>query len=232
MTLLGVRLDDRPLLRRQRAGLEQDRVGYRHLADVVQWGRVVEALAELRVHADVFGEQRREAPDPLDVRAGVLVSELDRHRQAPHRLGLRDLELRQRPFQLARAAFDLLHECRSPLLAKAPSERRRRACEHHDAPGDCRGGSGENRSRGAGDPEQRPHPKPKSRGPAPRAITGLPAAAGRRPAVVHRHAAQLSHRTGVSRRCRARVALCTRAVPRSDPALSGPAKVGLDCTVH
>ena len=101
VTLLGVRLDDRALLGRQRPGLQQDRVGDRHLADVVQRRGVPEALAELGVHADVFGEQHREAPDPLDVRAGVLVAELDRHRQALNRLGLRDLELGQRAFELA-----------------------------------------------------------------------------------------------------------------------------------
>ena len=93
MTLLGVGLDDRALLGRERAGLEQDRVGDRDLADVVQRRGVAEPLAEVGVHADVFGQQRREAPDALDVRAGVLVAELDRHRQAPHGLGLRDLEL-------------------------------------------------------------------------------------------------------------------------------------------
>ncbi len=96
MALLGVGLDDRALLGRQRAGLEQDRVGDRDLADVVQRRRVAEALAEVRVHADLLGEQRREAPYPLDVRAGVLVAELDGHRETADGLGLRDLELGER----------------------------------------------------------------------------------------------------------------------------------------
>ena len=93
MPLLGVRLDDRALLSRQRARLEQDRVGNRDLADVVQRRGVAELLAEVLIHADLFGQQRREATDALDVSAGVLVAELDRHRQSPDGLGLRDLEL-------------------------------------------------------------------------------------------------------------------------------------------
>ena len=133
VALLGVRLDDRTLLGRQRPGLEQDRVGDRHLADVVQRRRVAELLAELRVHADLFGQQRREAADALDVRARVLVAELDRHRQSSHRLGLRDLELRQRAAQLVGATVDLLLERRPAALAEAPAERDRRRCEHRDA---------------------------------------------------------------------------------------------------
>ena len=96
VTLLGVGLDDRPLLRGQAAGLQEDVVGDRHLADVVQGSRVADPLAELRVHADRFGEQHREAPDPLDVLAGVLVAELDRHREPPDGLGLGHLELGER----------------------------------------------------------------------------------------------------------------------------------------
>jgi hypothetical protein len=93
VTLLGVRLDDRALLRRERTGLEQDRVRNSDLADIVQGRGVPQALAEVGVHADVFGQQHREAADPLDVRTGVLVSELDCHRQPLDGLGLGDLEL-------------------------------------------------------------------------------------------------------------------------------------------
>ncbi len=138
MALLRVGLDDRALLRRQRAGLQQDRVGDRHLADVVQRRRVLQALAELRVHADVFGQQHREAPDALDVRAGVLVAELDRHRQPLDGLRLGDLELRQRAFELGRAVLDLVFERHPAALAELPAERDRRAREHDQAAGDRR----------------------------------------------------------------------------------------------
>ena len=107
VALLGVGLDDRALLGGERAGLQQDRVGDRDLADVVQRRGVAHQLAELAVEADLLGEQRREAPDALDVRAGVLVAELDRHREAPHGLRLRDLELGERAVQLAGAVVDL-----------------------------------------------------------------------------------------------------------------------------
>ena len=118
MALLGVGLDDRPLLGGQRAGLQEDRVGDRHLADVVQRGRVAQALAELGVHADVLGQEDREAPDPLDVGAGVLVAELDCHREALNGLGLCDLELGEGSFQLAGAALDLVLEGSQAFLAQ------------------------------------------------------------------------------------------------------------------
>ena len=122
MSLLGVGLDDRALLGRQRAGLQQDRVGDRHLADVVQRRGVAQPLAEVRVHADVFGQQDGEASDALDVRAGVLVAELDRHRQALDRLGLRDLELGQGSFELAGAGLDFGFERSHPALPEAPAD--------------------------------------------------------------------------------------------------------------
>ena len=127
VALLGVGLHDRALLRRERPRLQQDRVGDRHLADVVQRRRVLEPLAELRVHADVFGQQHREAPDALDVRAGVLVAELDRHRQALDGLRLRDLELRESAFELAGAVLDLVFERHPAALAEVPAERDRRS---------------------------------------------------------------------------------------------------------
>ena len=85
-------------------------------------GGVAYALAELRVHADLFGQQCREAPDPLDVRARVLVAELDRHRQPSDRLGLRDLELRQRPAQLGRTVADLSLQRLAMMLPGEPSD--------------------------------------------------------------------------------------------------------------
>ena len=93
VALLGVGLYDRALLGGQRAGLEQDRVGDRHLADVVQGRGVADASAELGAHPDRFGQQRGEASDALDVGTGVLVAKLDRHREATDRLGLGDLQL-------------------------------------------------------------------------------------------------------------------------------------------
>ncbi len=130
VALLGVGLHDRALLRGERAGLQQDRVGDRDLAHVVQGGRIAEALAELPLEADPLGEQRREAPDPFDVRAGVLVAELDRHREAPHGLRLRDLELRERPVQLARAVVDLALQLLAATLPGTPAEQAGGGGEH------------------------------------------------------------------------------------------------------
>ena len=142
VALLRVGLHDRALLRRERPGLQQDRVGDRHLADVVQRRGVPQALAKVGVHADVFGQQHREASDPLYVRAGVLVAELDRHRQPLHGLRLSDLQLRQGPFELVGAVLDLLFQGRLGVLAEAPSQRDRRAGERHQA-----GDHGQRRSR-------------------------------------------------------------------------------------
>ena len=58
--------------------------------------------------------------DPLDVSAGVLVAELDRHRQPANRLGLRDLELGERAVQLVASAR------RSPARAPSAGFRRTR----------------------------------------------------------------------------------------------------------
>ena len=97
--------------------------GIATLPDVVQGGGVAESLAQLVLEADPLGEQRREAPDPFDVRAGVLVAELDRHREASHGLRLRDLELRQRAAQLVGAVVDLASAARArrPSPTRQPS---------------------------------------------------------------------------------------------------------------
>ncbi len=145
MALLGVGLHDRALLGGERAGLQQDRVGDRDLADVVQRRGVAEPLAELAVEAGLLGQQRREAPDPLDVRAGVLVAELDRHRQAPHGLRLRDLELGERPLQLAGAVVDLLFERSTAAGAGAPAEQAGAGERHGKIDGRERGFVGEDR---------------------------------------------------------------------------------------
>ncbi len=176
VALLGVRLDDRALLRRQRPRLEQDRVGDRDLADVVQRRRVAQALAELRVHADVFGQQHREAADALDVRAGVLVAELDRHRQALDGLGLSDLELRERAFEVARAVLDLVLE-RDPIaLAEVPAERRRGAREHDKTAGDEQRRSRQQRADDRCDAKQRPRQRAEDARAAPRGAAGGPTA--------------------------------------------------------
>jgi hypothetical protein len=159
VALLGVCLHDRALLRGQLARLEQDRVGNRDLADVVQRRRVSERRAEVRIHADMLSQQRREATDPLDVGARVLVAELDGHREPAHRLRLRDLELCKRPLQLAGAAVDLVLERYLAAPAETPAKHRRGArqhdhAEHHEgrAAGEHGAHSGEQAQR------QPPHP--------------------------------------------------------------------------
>ena len=104
-------------------GFKQDVVGDRHLAHVVEGGRVTDPLAELAVHADRFGQQDGEAADPLDVLAGVLVPELDRHRQPPDGLGLGDLELGERVLELPGAAFVGLFQGHPRLLGGEPADR-------------------------------------------------------------------------------------------------------------
>ena len=156
MALLGVGLDDRALLGRERTGLEQDRVGDRDLADVVQGRSVLEALAELGVHADVLGQQHREATDALDVRAGVLVAELDRHRQALDGLGLGDLELGECSFEVGGAAVDLILERAAAVLADTPAERHSGAAEHEQADCNRRGDPRDQRGGDRGQTEQRP----------------------------------------------------------------------------
>ena len=125
-----MRLDDRSLLGGQRAGLEQDRIGDRHLADVVQRRGEFELHAELLIHPDLLGKERGEVSDPLDVGAGVLVAVLDCHREALDGLGLCELELGQRAVELAGAALDLILECRAADVADLPSGPRDGDCKH------------------------------------------------------------------------------------------------------
>ena len=159
VALLGVGLHDRALLGGERAGLQQDRVGDRDLADVVQRCRVAEPLAELAVEPGLLGEQRREAPDPLDVRAGVLVAELDRHRQAPHGLRLRDLELGERPVQLAGAVVDLPFERSAAARPGAPAEQTGAGKRHGEIDGREAGFIGEYRPE-RGEEQQRRRRRP------------------------------------------------------------------------
>ena len=182
---------------------------------------MLEPLAELGVHADVFGEQHREAPDPLDVGAGVLVSELDRHRQSLHGLGLGDLELRQGAFQLARAVLDLVFERRPAVLAKAPPERDRRARERGQAAGHEQGCPRKDRSDGRRHAEH--HPRQQANGWVP-----APGATARRPPAGLVATAPTHESTDPP----TLVASGTRAL-RSDPTRCGsPKKAGLDCTDH
>ena len=124
MALLGVRLDDRPLGGRQGPGLQEDRVGDRHLPDVVQRSSVAQTRTECDVDADVIRESRREPADALDVRASVLVAELDRHRESPHGLRLGDLELGERVPELVPAVVDLAFERAARVEAEAPAGER------------------------------------------------------------------------------------------------------------
>ena len=89
MALLGVGLDDLPLLWGEWAGLQENRVGNRDLADVVQGSRVSDLLAEVGVHADLLCQQRREAPDPLDAVSYTHLDVYKRQPQRPHRSAVR-----------------------------------------------------------------------------------------------------------------------------------------------
>ena len=135
-----------------------------------------EPLAEVRVHADVFGQQDREASDALDVGARVLVAELDGHRQALNRLGLGDLELRQRAFELARAMLDLVLERDPRGLAEIPTEPDGRAREHDEAAGDCRGSACEQSRENRGEAQQRPREQRDGLAPVLVPAAGRPAA--------------------------------------------------------
>ncbi len=156
MALLRVGLDDRALLRCERARLEQDRVGDRDLADVVQRSGVADASAELGTHADRFGQQHGEAPDALDVRTGVLVAELDRHRQAANRLGLGDLKLGERAAQVVVAFIDLVLQRSAAVIAEQPAAGRRDGGERKRTErGQCRPADYDRRDRGdRGDRQQ------------------------------------------------------------------------------
>jgi hypothetical protein len=62
--------------------LEQDPVGDRHLADVVQRRRAAQERRLLGGQPEPAGEQLRDAPDPLRVPVGVVVAVLRREREA------------------------------------------------------------------------------------------------------------------------------------------------------
>jgi len=167
-----VGLHDRALLRREGSRLEQDRVRDRHLADVVQRRGVADPLAELRIHPDLFGEQSRKAPDPLDVGTGVLVPELHRHGQPPHGLGLRDLELCECAFQLARAPLDLFAQRDAAALSGEPPEQRGPTREHDYADRRQRRCTGEGHARAGRDREKKPRRPSQQRGRAHHARAG------------------------------------------------------------
>jgi hypothetical protein len=84
----GVGLHDLPLLRGQRALLEQHAIGDRDLADVVHRGGVHELLGLGLGHPDVAGELGAHAAHPRDVDAGGVVARLGRVGEAPDELEL------------------------------------------------------------------------------------------------------------------------------------------------
>ena len=180
-----------------------------------------QALAEVGVHADVFGEQHREAPDPLDVRTGVLVSELDRHRQTLNGLGLRDLQLRESSFQVARAVLDLIFQRCLAVLAHAPPKRERGSSERDQASGHERRRPSEHRTEDCRSCEQPPGQHTKGRVPT------LDAPARRPSARVVLRDAKLTHESA-DPRYRVVCGLGT-----STPGLCGsPKKTGLNCAYH
>src|SRR6185295_3274306 len=74
---LGMRLHDRPLALRQRAGLQEDRRGDADLADVVEEGAELEALERRRVEAELAADLERHVGDPAGVGGRVLVVRLE-----------------------------------------------------------------------------------------------------------------------------------------------------------
>jgi hypothetical protein len=85
---VGVGLHDLPLLRGQRALLEQHAIGDRDLADVVHRGGVHELLGLGLGHPDVEGELGAHAAHPRDVDAGGVVARLGRVGEAADELEL------------------------------------------------------------------------------------------------------------------------------------------------
>ena len=77
LALDGVGLDDRPLVGVELAGLVDDLLGDRDLADVVQEGAELEVAALLGARAELVGDCQSEADDALAVLAGVAVVGLD-----------------------------------------------------------------------------------------------------------------------------------------------------------
>src|SRR5438105_342503 len=126
---------------------------------------MADARAERGVHADLLGQQRREAPDALDVGARVLIAELDRHRQPPDGLGLRDLELCERAPKLRRASLDLLAQSDAAALAEEPAEQRGSAREPRHAYGGEKGRSRRQRPQRRDERQRQPQCPPPGRTP-------------------------------------------------------------------
>ena len=78
LSQLGVRLDQRPLLVGQRAGLGQDLERDPDLPDVVEQRAELDALEGRRVEAELLADVDGHVPDPARVRRGVLVLRLER----------------------------------------------------------------------------------------------------------------------------------------------------------
>ena len=90
--LLGVALHQRPLLGRERGGLQQDRVGDRELADVVEERGVAEQV-ELRLgEAELAADRERELLHAARVAGRVRVARVDRRGERLHRRGRALLE--------------------------------------------------------------------------------------------------------------------------------------------
>src|SRR3954462_1898904 len=82
---LGVHLDDRALLGRERARLEQDAGRDPDLADVVEQGAQLEALQLRALEAHRLANSHGHVGDPARVRGGVLVVGLERVGERLHR---------------------------------------------------------------------------------------------------------------------------------------------------
>ncbi len=77
VAVLGMQLDDPPLLGGQRAVLAQQPGGHAELADVVQDPGEAQHLDALVVHAEFAGDHHGGLSDPLAVAAGVAVLDVD-----------------------------------------------------------------------------------------------------------------------------------------------------------
>jgi hypothetical protein len=65
----------------QPSGLEQDAVGDRHLADVMERGCEIDVAAQPRRKAELFGDDAAISGDPQRMLAGVVVAVFDRERE-------------------------------------------------------------------------------------------------------------------------------------------------------
>ncbi len=93
--------DQGEFLRVEAAGLEQHAVGDRHLADVVERGRQVDAAAQVVVEPQGLGHDLAVAGDAPGVVAGVVVPVFHRQREAEDDLGLALAQGAHRPLDLA-----------------------------------------------------------------------------------------------------------------------------------